>query len=133
VAKRKTSGQTFEGVIESLFTSNGIRVARQVQLSETSIYGKRIRVDFLTEPDSRVPKGLIVEAKWQDVTGTAEEKLPYLVINIKRFYPYPTIVVIDGHGFTAGAIRWIKRQVDNEKLIGVFSIKEFISWCNREL
>lgn len=127
------SGRTFEGVITGLLTRKGIPHVSQCSLSERSIFGRQLRVDVLIEPCDRIPNGLIIEAKWQDVTGSAEEKLPFLVENIKTHYPYPAVIVIDGSGFTAGAMNWLLSQVDGEKLIAVMSIKEFISWCNREI
>jgi hypothetical protein len=128
-----TSGRTFESVVIGLIGSKGIDFIPQAALPIRSIFNKQVRVDILIEPCSRVPNGLIVECKWQDVTGSAEEKLPYLVLNIKRQYPYPSIIVIDGDGFTDGAIEWTRTQVDGKRLLAVFSIREFISWCNREL
>jgi len=127
------AGQALEGVVSDLLTRRGIVFEEQVTVGEVSIFGKRIRVDMLIPPCVRFPAGLIIEAKWQDVTGTAEEKLPYLWLNITKFYPYPTMVVIDGSGFSDGAIDWIKSKVDGEKLIAVKSVQEFMSWCNREL
>lgn len=128
-----SSGKTFESVVSGLISGKGIDFTPQATLPVFSCFGKRVRVDVLIEPCDRVPAGLIIEAKWQDSTGSAEEKLPYLVMNIKNAYPYPTIIVIDGSGLTRGSIEWIKAQVDHDKLLHVFSIKEFISWCNREL
>lgn len=127
------SGRTFESVISGLMGVKGIKFDTQVTLPIRSIFGKQIRVDVLIEPCDRFPNGLIIESKWQDVTGSAEEKLPYLVMNIKTRYPFPSIVVIDGHGFTSGALEWLRDEVDGDKLLAAFSIKEFISWCNREL
>lgn len=128
-----TSGKTFESVISGLLESKGINFISQAALPIQSIFGKRIRVDFLIPPCEQAPIGLIVEAKWQDSTGSVEEKLPYLVMNIYQHYPHPTIIVIDGQGFSDGALQWLNEQVDGDELLHVFSITEFISWCNREL
>lgn len=127
------SGKSLENMIVGPLDAHGITYRRQVSLAARSIYRKRIRVDVLIDPEPRLPAGLIIEGKWQDVTGTAEEKLPYLIINIKRYYPYPTIIVIDGDGFSPGAVEWAGKQVDDENLIGVVTLKEWNSWCNREL
>lgn len=127
------SGRTFETVISGLMVHKSIKFDTHMRLPVKSIFGKQVQVDVLIQPCDRFPDGLIIEAKWQDVPGSAEEKLPYLVTNIKNRYPCPTIIVIDGHGFTDGARDWLRDEVDNDKLLAVFSIKEFISWCNREL
>lgn len=127
------SGKTLEGVIFSTLKNKGLSPVPQCDLGVTSIFGKRIRVDFLIEPCVRVPNGLIIESKWQDVAGSAEEKFPYLVLNIKQRYPYPAIIIADGNGASAGAIFWIRDQVDGEHLLAVYSIAEFLSYCNRKL
>ena len=127
------AGQTLEGVVSDLLARKGIDYHEQVTVGERSIFGKRIRVDFLILPCVQFQAGLIIETKWQDVTGTAEEKLPYLWLNITGYYPYPTMIVLDGSGFTSGAVDWIKGKIDGEKLIAVKSVQEFMSWCNREL
>ncbi|MEO3707170.1 PD-(D/E)XK nuclease superfamily protein [Trichormus azollae] len=36
------------------------------------------------------PSGLIVECKWQNSSGSVDEKLPYVNANIENFYPAPT-------------------------------------------
>ena len=127
------SGRTLEDVIASVLRSKGIPHEPQATLTQCSIYGRDTRVDFLVRPCGSIPRGLIIEARWQDVTGSAEEKLPYLVLNIKRSYPCPAIIVIDGHGFSGGALGWLRAEVDGEKLLAVMSIREFISWCNRKI
>jgi hypothetical protein len=132
-SRANASGHVFESVVNGLMASKRIDYIPQATLDALSIFGKRIRVDVLVEPCVRIPDGLIIEVKWQGSLGSAEEKLPFLVINIKQCYPYPTIVVIDGDGFSSGSIEWIRDQVDGSKLLAVFSSKEFITWCNREL
>lgn len=101
--------------------------ARQVKLG-TGIYGTGIQVDFLIYGESR-SEPLIIECKWQQSTGTADEKLPYLVANIRECYPHPTCIVIDGDGFRPGAINWLKRQKD-KKVVAVLGMTEFHTWAN---
>jgi hypothetical protein len=73
------------------------------------------------------------ESKWQEVQGTADEKLCYLVANIRSCYPCPAIVIAGGSGARPGAIKWLRSQVDGVKLYAVFHVEEFVSWCNRNL
>lgn len=75
---------------------------------------------------------LIIESKWQSVGGTADEKLPYLCMNIKQRYPYPTIIVLGGEGWHPGAVEWIQCQVDGERLLHVLSVEEFMKWCGKQ-
>ena len=94
-----------------------------------------------TEPSSAVislstvwrpiQRGLIVESKWQDVSGTADEKFPYLVANIRHCYPLPTVVVASGNGARPGAIAWLRSRVDGTQFVAVQSIEDFVSWILR--
>lgn len=129
-AMANLSGRTFEGIVEDALLRKGLTPDFQCWLDAYSIFNKRIRVDVKIDPCTLFPDGLIIEAKWQDVGGSAEEKLPYLVLNAKHRYPYPTIVIIDGKGWSEGAIEWLRAQVDDH-LIAVYSTREFISWVNR--
>lgn len=127
------TGQALEASILGVLCAKRLSVFPQHSLKVKSIFGKTIRVDFWIAPCPALPKGLIVEARWQNVTGSAEEKLPYLVTNIKERYPCPTLIVHDGDGLSPGAKSWLSQQVDGNQLIGVLSIKEFLAWCNRNL
>jgi hypothetical protein len=124
------SGQTFEGIIEDALTRKGVTADFQCALAERSIFSKRIRVDVKIDPCPAFPDGLIIEGKWQHTTGSVEEKLPYLVMNIRQRYPYPAIIIIDGSGFSEGALAWLRDQIDGH-LLAVFSLREFVSWLNR--
>jgi hypothetical protein len=99
----------------------------------TNIYGGAIEADLLVMGLARFPDGLVIESKWQDSKGTADEKFPYLVENIRRCYPCPVIVVPDGSGARPGAIRWLRDQVDGTHLLAVLSIAELMTWCSRNL
>ncbi len=59
----------------------------------TSIYGTPIFSDFAIYHPEKWPKCLIIEAKWQQVGGSVDEKYPYLVLNIQRCHCYPTILL----------------------------------------
>lgn len=102
--------------------------ARQVKLG-TGIYGTGIQADFVVYRES-TKQPLIIECKWQQSGGTADEKLPFLVANVRERYPYPTCVVIDGPGFRAGAVAWLKQQKDS-KLVAVLQMQEFQTWVNK--
>ena len=130
MAMANLSGRTLENVIEDALVRKGLTPGVHCALDALSIFGKRIQVDVKIDPCLVFPTGLIVESKWQDVGGSAEEKLPYLVMNIRLRYPYPTIIIIDGHGWSDGALAWLRAQIDGH-LLAVFSLKEFVSWLNR--
>lgn len=122
----------YQQVDNSLFESYAVNehhgvYARQLKLG-MGIYDTQIYCDFAV---ARGGSGdaLIIECKWQQSGGSADEKLPFLVENIKKCYPHPTYILIDGKGFRPGAIEWLKKQVGG-KLAGVMSMAEFHTWAN---
>jgi len=109
------------------------RYARQPVICK-GVYGTDIQTDFFLLDQDKFPEGLIIECKWQQSTGSVDEKLPYLDLNIRQRFPALTVVLIDGDGWKKGAIEWLKAQVGvNQNLIGVYSIKEFMTWANNRL
>lgn len=96
------------------------------------IYGTDIFVDFYIVGFPIFPSGLIIECKWQAASGSVDEKLPYLNLNIKNCYPAPTIVLIDGGGAKLGGIDWLKKQIkyENQNLVAVHNITSFMCWIN---
>jgi len=103
--------------------------AKQMYLCK-GIYETKIYGDFVLFHPEKHPECLIIESKWQQTGGTADEKLPYTIMNMKEKYPYPTILVIDGGGYRSGAINWVKNQIGG-KLLNVFNMSEFHTWVNQ--
>lgn len=140
------SGKNLEEFIENLLFKKGYKYVskgkfmaacslnqsfftKQFDLCK-SIYGGRIHCDFVIYSPDKHPDFLAIESKWQQSPGSVDEKFPYLVENIKKRYPYKTIIVIDGGGYKSKALEWIKNQIDN-KLIGVFGMVDFQSLVNK--
>lgn len=94
-----------------------------------SVYGTDFKADFILYHPEKWPKCLVIEAKWQEQAGSVDEKYPYLVVNIKTKSPYDTIIVLDGGGYKATALAWLKAQA-NSKLLAVFNMREFQTWAN---
>lgn len=97
-----------------------------------SIYGLPINADFWVRGAPGFPDGLAIEVKWQQSTGSVDEKFPYLMLNIRECYPCPALVIADGGGQRSGALQWLRAQVGGH-LIGVHSVTEFLAWANRNL
>src|SRR5919204_6589217 len=98
------SPQEFERLIAAIGVSLGLDYRRKLTVGKT-IYGKDREVDVLFR-DSRNGNRLAVEAKYQRVTGTADEKLPYAVLNLTTL-PLPGVIVYGGGGFHPGALHWL--------------------------
>jgi hypothetical protein len=97
-----------------------------------SIYGLPLNADFWVRGALMFPNGLAIEVKWQQSTGSVDEKFPYLVHNIQECYPCPAIVIADGGGQRPGALQWLRDQAQGN-LLAVFSLAEFMAWANRNL
>lgn len=78
-----------------------------------------------------------VECKWQAVSGSVDEKLPYLYLNaIEAWHENEIIILIDGNGWKENAIAWLKAAVNTRRWraatdnrnIHVFNLGEFIQW-----
>ena len=125
------SGCKLENQVCTALHDSGLEFLRHYKLSVRSIYGGEMRVDAFISNVSDFPDGLIVECKWQEKRGSAYEKLPYLVLNIKQCYPCPAVIVAAGKEHRNGKMRWLRGQVDGEKLLAVFTLEEFIAWTNK--
>ena len=152
------SGNTLEQAVKSVFQSKRFTIINystwvkaQAQYGEellllnvpyTSIYGHQGRTEFLAI-SARYNFKIRIECKWQQSAGSVDEKLPYLYLNAIEAMPEDHIVVvIDGDGFKLGAISWLRRAVqerfytnrdNNNKVIEVLNLREFVTWANRIL
>ncbi|MBH8562597.1 hypothetical protein I8748_10470 [Nostoc sp. CENA67] len=121
--------------LECLINSQSIpkRYAKQVYIGE-GIYGNDIYVDFYIIGYTSIDSGLIIECKWQQTSGSVDEKLPYLNLNIQKCYPTKAVVLIDGGGMKAKAVSWLEAQVaENHNLLAVHNLSSFLAWSNNNL
>lgn len=110
----------------------GKQYAAQVDVG-MSIYETKRKCDFMVFNKNKFPDDLIIECKWQQKSGSVDEKYPFLYHNIVKT-GIPTIVVLDGDGYKPKAKEWLKSLVkQNGPLIGVYSLSEFIKAVNDEL
>ena len=94
----------FERLIALFGLGLGLDYRRKLVVGKT-VYGRDREVDVLFR-DGRNGNRLAVEAKYQRVAGTADEKLPYAVLNQKTL-PLPGVIVYGGGGFHLGALHWL--------------------------
>jgi len=106
-------------VIALVGLSLGLDCRRRLTVGKT-IYGKDREVDVLFR-DARNGNRLAVEAKYQRVTGTADEKLPYAVLNLARC-PCP------GSSCTAGAASTRARCTGCARARGPRTSPGFADW-----
>ncbi|WP_341753294.1 MULTISPECIES: PD-(D/E)XK nuclease superfamily protein [unclassified Candidatus Tisiphia] len=103
---------------------------RQFNLGKT-IYNTVWQCDFILYHPAKHSNCFVIESKWQQSSGSADEKYPYTtkILNIKSVYD--AIIIIDGDGYKKGALQWLKDQVHGN-LKGVFSMSEFTTWTNKQ-
>jgi hypothetical protein len=93
-----TSGTALRIAVVDLASGLGLEAAAEVYVGRR-IWGAQRKVDVvLTEPASR--KRIGVECKFQRTAGSAEEKIPATIEDI-RSWPIDGIVVFDGPGFSS--------------------------------
>jgi len=146
--KANRTGQTLEKQVERLIVDRGyiwlptnrIEASRilkqpfythQFPISKSLYEGKDTRADLILYHPEKHPEFLIIECKWQQSKGTTEEKLPYLVLNIKKNYPYETMIIIDGGGHSQGAIKWIQKQ-EGGRIKIVCNMSKFMRFVNND-
>jgi len=89
-AKANLSGQTLEKDTASILSALGIDFETQV-IFEDCYNNSRSKMDFyIPELDCAI------ECKRQNVSGTADQKLPFVVENLKKFPSVRGLVVLDG-------------------------------------
>jgi hypothetical protein len=92
-----------------------------------TLYGTIGRSEFglyLPEGDIRI------ECKWQSVSGSVDEKFPYLLECVKSMYEPTAVIIVDGGGAKPAAIEWLKKSaaaIQNKRIL-VVSISEFGTW-----
>ena len=94
----------FERLIALVGLTLGLDFRRKLTVGKT-VYGRDREVDVLFR-DARNGTRVAVEAKYQRVAGTADEKLPYAVLNLQTL-PLPGVIVYGGGGFHQGALHWL--------------------------
>ena len=89
----------------SAYWERGVRVYEEINVG-TSIIGKQRRVDlFVLHPESN--RALAIECKYQDTSGTADEKIPYTLQDLVALR-MPSALVYAGVGFSEGVLHLLQ-------------------------
>src|SRR5262245_14190164 len=89
-------GKVLESTVVSVFTNHGFREVKHSDWAKrptefgdevlirdvpyTSIYGHKAKTEFLAI-SKRLSKTVRIECKWQQSSGSVDEKFPYLYLN----------------------------------------------------
>lgn len=155
VRRTTISGNLLEQTVKTVCQQKGFKILRYSQWKKNpekygqellltnvpyeTIYKHYGKTEFLLK-SARYGLEIRIECKWQQVAGSVDEKLPYLYLNSIEAMPEKHIVVvIDGEGWKAGAIPWLKEAAAKrkyttsataQKKIEVLSLTEFMTWAN---
>ncbi|MCH8874264.1 4-diphosphocytidyl-2C-methyl-D-erythritol kinase [candidate division KSB1 bacterium] len=152
-AKGNKTGNLLEGTVRNILIEKGFEIVKHKDwlknnlflgkellienVPYTTIYNHNGKTEFLLKSEAYNFEARI-ECKWQQVAGSVDEKLPYLYLNCIEAMPEKNIIIlIDGEGWKAGSIQWLKDAAKNapystakSKNIQVFSLTEFMTWAN---
>ena len=154
-ALASNQGKILEKTVESTFKSKGFEIVKYRTWDKNrSNYGDELllencpfkniydhdgNTEFLIK-SKKHNREIRIECKWQQSSGSVDEKFPYLYLNCIEAMPETEIVIIvDGGGARQGAIAWLKEvgkskkytsEHNRNKIIHIFSLSEFIQWAN---
>lgn len=106
--------------------------ARQYTLENLSVYNRKIKCDVIIYDPIRLPGSMVIECKYQKTKGTADEKMVYLVENIKKSDKH-TIIVVEGDGFRDGVVDHYLPENLGRNFVGFFDLNSFTELCNLKL
>jgi hypothetical protein len=108
-AKANNSGQKLETAVSDLFTSLGLTFKAQAPF--TDVYGgTRARMDFYIED-----LDCAVECKRQNVSGTVDQKLPFVFDNLQIFPAVKGLLVLEGNHYESrvGIHKYLNTKVSD--------------------
>ena len=132
------TGSVMEGMALSALAQNGYKVDRNVYIG-TRFGVARHRIDIQAEDTAG--RLHIVSMKWQQVGGTAEQKIPFEVICladalIRNEKYYKAHLVLGGDGWTYKDF-YIKGGLNlhlvNGDMVNIVSLDRFVTLVNRGL
>ncbi|MEB3295093.1 MAG: PD-(D/E)XK nuclease superfamily protein [Synechococcales bacterium] len=107
--KKPMTGHEYANLIADYvyrnFSDRGIKVYREVNIGK-SIIGKNRRIDMLLLSEDQ-QAAFAIECKYQDSAGTADEKIPYALNNMKAL-PMAGCIVYAGIGFSVGVLHMLQ-------------------------
>ena len=107
--KKPMTGHEYANLIADYvyrnFSDRGITVYREVNIGK-SIIGKNRRLDMLLIREA-TQTAFAIECKFQDSPGTADEKIPYALANMKAL-PMGGCIVYAGSGFSVGVLHMLQ-------------------------
>ncbi|BDQ02739.1 MAG: 4-diphosphocytidyl-2C-methyl-D-erythritol kinase [Ignavibacterium sp.] len=154
--KGNITGNQLEAAVKTVLSGKGFKIVKYrdwiktphkfgdelllTNVPYTTIYKHKGNTEFLLI-SKKYNCTIRIECKWQQTSGSVDEKLPYLYLNVIEAMPEDKILIlIDGRGWKEGAIKWLKESVEKkrytnqnseQKDILVFNLTDFFTWANK--
>jgi hypothetical protein len=148
-------GRVLENQVKSMLEQKGFKIVSFTEWkNKPDAYGKELLLTNVPFKNIYEHKGksefllksehynltIRIECKWQQSSGSVDEKFPYLYLNcIEAMEEDQIIIIVDGKGARKGAVNWLKDVCNkkkycdptkNHKSITVYNLTEFICWVN---
>ena len=147
------SGKVLESIVESSLHAKGFNVinykiwekdkeksGNEILVKNVpykSIYKHASKTEFLIL-SSEFKVHTRIECKWQQASGSVDEKFPYLFLNCAEMMTEPHIIILlDGGGAKKGAIEWLANACEkfnldsnNNRKIDLMTSTQFLQWVN---
>lgn len=132
--RNTTTGRVLEDMILPSLRRGGYNYATQVHMGNR-IGGRKHLVDVVAEKDKQ---SILVSLKWQQVSGTAEQKVPFEVISLMDAVLTHSDVgkaylVLGGNGWTLRnfyTTSGLKKYLKYENSIEICTLEDFIAKAN---
>ena len=134
MARNTRTGGVLEQMVLPALEQGGYAYKTQVNLGQRLGLGRHF-IDAVAEKDGRT---FLISVKWQQVSGTAEQKVPFEVIclvealelgNFEKAY-----VVLGGEGWTLRdfyAAGGLKKYLINSDKVEVIKLEAFVGRANQ--
>jgi len=128
------TGTNMERMIEPALRFNNYSFVKQVYIGQ-QLFGNRYKADFVVGDK-------IISLKWQQVPGTAEQKLIYEIATLVKIIDgsggrfTKAYVVYGGNGFSPGALNYMQHNMHvnlliHGNLVFIESLNDFIARINQ--
>jgi pyruvate/2-oxoglutarate dehydrogenase complex dihydrolipoamide acyltransferase (E2) component len=131
-ARDTTTGKDFEDLVRKSLQDLGYEVAEQVQVG-TRPNGSKHMIDLVAKKDG---KSTLISLKWQQSSGTAEQKVPYEMICLSealkqsRGAHTAAYLVLGGEGWTLKEFYLsggLKRHLKLDQAVDLLSVEDVLT------
>lgn len=134
MARNTRTGAVLEDMALPALQMGGYLVERQVQLSDR-LGGGRHYGDIVASKDHQ---NILISLKWQQSSGTAEQKVPYEFMCLadalaKNDNFHKAYIVIGGNGWTKHSffLNNLNDWVNTEQFVNVVRLETFVALANQ--